>query len=176
MPHVSVPSGELTHFDLPKICVITGGREGVSFREVKFSWYPRGLAILFLMPILAVIVIRLMTRTTKGQLPFTDAGYSRYRRARLVMPLSLVLAVFLWAGALYVTRDAHLSDGASIAMFLLFLALPFGTYLAFVRGHTLKCTLINETKTTLEIPSEDAARAIHAHLVGGRAVPVAALA
>jgi hypothetical protein len=43
---ITIPSNELNSFGLPPVCVVTGSREGVVFKPVKFSWYPRWVSYL----------------------------------------------------------------------------------------------------------------------------------
>ncbi|HVE87176.1 MAG TPA: hypothetical protein VND93_30180, partial [Myxococcales bacterium] len=65
--------------ELPPVCLVTGERENVTFRRVRFSWFPSWVLLLSLLPTgsvaLAGIAAWLLTKKAVGHLPFTDRGW-----------------------------------------------------------------------------------------------------
>src|SRR5512141_1345766 len=95
MTPITIPIAEMNSIDLPPVCISTGAQEEVTFRKVKFAWYPRWVAALILVPygglLLAAIVAAVLTKRAKGELPFSNLGWSRWRQAKLFIGLSVVL-------------------------------------------------------------------------------------
>ena len=82
---------EMNDFDLPKICVISGAKDNVVFKDVKFSWVPPW-ARLF-----GVLIQALVARRAAGKLPFTEEAHKRYKGAGLWMVLAVFGLLVLWA-------------------------------------------------------------------------------
>jgi hypothetical protein len=82
---VEIPVNEMSSFDLPKVCLVTGATENVVFKPVKFSWYPRWIAVFILVgwPI-ALILALTLTKRVKGELPFTEEAYRRWKAQSLL--------------------------------------------------------------------------------------------
>ncbi|RKG60871.1 zinc ribbon domain-containing protein [Corallococcus sp. AB011P] len=135
MHHVYLLIQEMNAFDLPPVCIITGERQGVVFKPVKFSWYPPwislflllGVLALALVPILpiasivlpiALIVASVRTKQAKGTLPFTEEAWSRWRRARVIRPIA-----FAAGAGLLIMAAAVLAAGERMPLGLGALAL-----------------------------------------------------
>ncbi|WP_147441749.1 hypothetical protein [Corallococcus exercitus] len=167
MHQIDVPSGELNEFDLPPVCVVTGERQGVVFKPVKFSWYPRWIGFLFLLNVLiAIIVASAMTKRVKGTLPFTEEAWSRWRRGQILTSISAVTAL-----ALLVTAIALLVAEEPLPLGLVVLALgvavPLLTWIFFARGRGPQVLRIDKDAIALAIPNADAARTIMDYFVAG---------
>lgn len=168
MANLSIPVSELTSFDLPPVCLVTGGHQGVSFRPVKFSWYPRWIPALILVPfgglLLAAIVALVMTKKAKGELPFSDAGWSRWRTAKLLAGLSILwLFVAIFAGLFFAVQE---SSAPALALFASALIVPIGANLG-LRRRMIQVKKITDAELTIDVPSEAAAREVEARLHGG---------
>lgn len=175
MATVILPSDELTSFDLPAICMVTGQTEGVTFKPVRFAWYPRWVAALILCNLLIMLIVALiLTKRVKGELPFTEEGYRRWQRGRLLFGLS----VFAGLGLFFAGMALAINESGLLALlaFIATVAVPVGTYIGFARGNMVVVKKIDETTITLEVPSQEAAERIERHLVAGRAQPAMATA
>ena len=116
----------------------------------------------------------ILTKRAKGELPFSDQGWSRWRLAKIMIFLQ-----FLWfMGALIGgTIEASTGDGAiAIVLFVSMLAVPLAIYFAFQRNKMVVPTRITETEITIKIPSEQAAMVIREHLTAGHVVQAQPLA
>jgi hypothetical protein len=166
MPQVVLPADELNEFDLPRVCVITGQTEGVEFKPVKFAWYPRWIVALVIINVLiAAIVASILTRRVKGQLPFTEEAYKRWRMGRVYFGLSFLVALGLFVGGILVldTRVPELSG----AFMLVAVAIPIAAGLIFVRNKGPAVQRIEDGQITLKLPSEEAVIRLQEHLVSG---------
>jgi hypothetical protein len=173
MPSVlKIPVNEMTSFDLPKVCVVTGETADVTFQKVKFQWYPRWVAVFSCAPLIAVIVMLVLMKRAEGELPFTAKAYGAYKLAKAMLALAILACIGLILGAVFLLDS---SPPLAVVMFVLAIAAPVAISLAFVRGKTVGVTRIDETGITLRIPSEAAAMAIRDHLSGRRQSPPAAL-
>lgn len=174
MAKITLPANELTEFDLPRVCVVTGQSEGVVFKDVKFQWYPRWVVALVLINVLiAAIVAAVLTKKVKGKLPFTEAAYTAWRRGILLQTLSIVGAIVAFiAGAIFMGSDREAVGG-----FLMVAALvvPIAVYFTQVKGKTVSCTRIADGTLDLTIPSDAAAISIQNHLHAGAAIPAVAM-
>lgn len=169
MDTIQIPANELTEFDLPRVCVITGATDGVSFRDVKYQWYPRWVAALILINVLiAAVVAFALTKRVKGKLPFTDAGYEAMKKGSMIFGLSFLAAFLLMAGSIVAFANDVPAAGfvALVAMF----ALPIAAWFMFARGTRITCTRIEDGVVTLRFPSASAMQAFDQHLRGGRSV------
>jgi hypothetical protein len=173
MAKLTLPSNELTEFDLPRVCVITGATDGVVFKDVKFQWYPRWVAALIIINVLiAAVVAMALTKKVKGKLPFTEEGYAAWRRGVLMNVLGWLGALALLFGGIFSFAGGIPELGGLCLAAMV--ALPITTYFVFARGRMLRCTEITATQITLELPSSSAVDAMTRHLFAG--TPAAAAA
>ncbi len=166
MHEVELPINEMTKFDLPPICVISGGTENVTFRPVKFQWYPRWVAVFGCAPLIMVILMLALMRKAKGELPFSDAGWESWRRAKLALGVSLgAMMALLAAGVVLLETDSALGlllIGLSVVQLVV-------VSFALVKGKGPQCAKIDKEQIVLKLPSAEAADRIRAHLVAGKA-------
>jgi hypothetical protein len=174
MTPITIPIAEMNSIDLPPVCVGTGAQNEVKFHKVKFAWYPRWVAALILVPygglLLAAVVAAILTKRAKGELPFSDLGWSRWRQAKLFIGLSVVV---LFAGIIggIGLMIAEIVEVGLLA-FALGLIVPLAIYFAF-KSHGPQVLKITDSEITLKIPSAEAAQAIHGHLHAGQGARVA---
>ncbi|HEY8208179.1 MAG TPA: hypothetical protein VIG99_11900 [Myxococcaceae bacterium] len=159
--------------ELPPVCVVTGDTSNVTFRKVKFSWFSRWVLLLALVPtgsvFLAGIAALFLRKKASGELPFSDRGWRQWRMAKMVTPIS----VFLALGTLSVAMGASSSDPSSelgLAWVAIAAGIPLALYLAFQRNRMVRPVRITRDEIALEIPSEEAARAVLDHLHPGTAL------
>ncbi len=161
-----IPNGELSEFDLPRVCVMTGSMETIEFRPVKFAWYPRwvGSLVIIAWP-LALIMMQVMTKRVSGKLPFSTPGWERYQRGKK-MSIAAVLSFFV---GLMVCVAAGAADLPALIFVGLALALivPLVLVIGFTRNTRINVTKITESHITLKLPSNEASDAFSAHLQGG---------
>jgi hypothetical protein len=170
MQPVAIPTNELNEFDLPRVCVVTGERNGVVFKNVKFSWYPPWVAVFILVNVLVAAVIALiLTKRVKGQLPFTEEAYARWRRGQLLFGLSFValIGLLVGSGVLMATEYQALGGLAILAA----IAVPIVAWVVFARNTGPKVTKIDDVSIYLNLPSAGAAEQIEQHLHSGVASP-----
>jgi hypothetical protein len=172
---VEIPVNEMTSFDLPKVCLITGSTENVSFKPVKFSWYPRWIAVFILVgwPI-ALILALVLTKRAKGELPFTEDAHRRWKLGQALLALSIIAALGLFVGGVALLVSDQPVFG--IACLVLCLGLPITVGVVFVQGKRILCTKIDKEIVFLKIPSASAAGAVVQHLHAGARAPAAATA
>lgn len=172
MAKVTIPKGELNKFDLPPVCVITGEHTHVDFHPVKFSWYPRWIVVLVIVNLLiAAIVAMILTRQVRGELPFSDEGWRRYRRAKLMSTLSIL---FLFAGLIGGGFVFGLyNENLGVALWILSIVGPLAVIFTLVRGSSIGCVNIKDGQIVLNVPSVSASFEIREHLHGGAAIPLA---
>ncbi len=127
MHSVNVPASELTEFDLPRVCVVTGQTQGVEFHPVKFSWYPRWVVALILVNLLvAAIVAQVLTKKVSGKLPFTPEAHAAWKKGKLLYGLSFVaFLVFIGAMIFAAANDALV---VSLLCLAIAIASPVATY------------------------------------------------
>ncbi len=166
---VTLPKNAVSQFDLPKVCVATGATEGISYHKVKFQFVPMWarLSVAFC-GLIGVVLMLINTRRVEAEIPFTDEAYARFKRSRIV-------PVFLILGAIPLMFLPMLIDEDLIILgALAFIAMVIGAvvYAQVVsRSAGPICKEITEDSIILEIPNEDAARAMDARLMGGGAPP-----
>jgi hypothetical protein len=160
---ISIPSKELNSFDLPSICVVTGSREGVVFKPVKFSWYPRWVSYFApLALIVAVILAAILRKRVRGELPFTEKAWSDWRRGRIALALSMLAAV---VGLVVGVPFAFTVDpNVGLASLAAVVGLPVLVGVTLLRGRAPVVMKITDTEITLRLPSDVAADAINARL------------
>jgi hypothetical protein len=172
---VEIPNNELTQFDLPRICVVTGATDNVEFKPVKFAWYPRWVALLVLCNLLiAVIVAAILTKRVKGELPFTEEAHRRWRTGQIAFGLSVVLALvtlFASIGFLVAETSSGVSQGIGLLLLLATFVIPTVVGLTMYRGRGPVVLKITDTHITLKLPNPAAAERISEHLVSGAAQP-----
>ncbi|HYV48694.1 MAG TPA: hypothetical protein VFA20_27740 [Myxococcaceae bacterium] len=177
MSALTLPVNEMSSFDLPPVCLITGERTGVSFRKVKFAWYPRWIPALIFVPfgglLLAAIVAMILTKKAAGELPFTDAGWSKWRLAKIMVGLDVlwvIFAMFAGIGLLAAAEGSAGGTAAGVLALASMVAVPVVIYFLFQRKKMITPTRITDTELTINVPNEEAAMAIRQHLTGGRVV------
>jgi hypothetical protein len=172
MHEVVIPAGELNEFDLPPVCVITGEREGVVFKPVKFTWYPTWIAFVALCNLLiGMIVASVMTRRVRGTLPFTEAAWARWRRGQVFMAIAAVLGLALFFLSILLFMADETGTRGLLALGL-GAALPLGVWLKWVRGQGPYAVSIDKgLDLVLAIPHGVAAHAITTHFVAGLRAP-----
>lgn len=165
MATLSIPENEMTSFDLPKVCIVTGSSQNVSFRPVKFQWYPRWIAVFAMAPLIMVIVMMILMRRAKGELPFSDEAWDAWKKGKILMALGSVGAIVLLAAGI-----AALANGVEAVGALLLIAavvVPIVIGVKFLMGRGPTCTRIADGRIELKIKSDAAAEAIRRHLDGG---------
>jgi len=152
--------------ELPPVCLVTGERSNVTFRDVKFSWFPRWVFLLALVPagsvLLAGLVAAILTRRASGELPFSSRGWLRWRVARMTTPISVVLALgALFMGMSFMSAEQTLAATLALGAMV---GVPLALYLGLQHNRMVLSGRITDTEIAIEIPREEAARAILDHL------------
>ena len=165
MATLSIPENEMTSFDLPKVCIVTGSTANVSFRPVKFQWYPRWIGVFGIAPLIMIIMMAVLMRRAKGELPFSDEAWEAWKKGKMLMVLSVVAALVVFGAgiAALVNRVEALGVVLMIAAFVL----PIVIGVKFLKGRGPTCTKIADGRIELKIKSDSAAEAIRRHLDGG---------
>ncbi|MBS2028607.1 MAG: hypothetical protein JST54_11945 [Deltaproteobacteria bacterium] len=175
MAQIVIPSQELTEFDLPRVCVVTGATENVVFKDVKFQWYPRWVAALILINVLVMAVVAMaLTKKVKGKLPFTEEAFATWRRGITVMTLSVIAAIVVFIASM-------VAFGNDVPVFgilgvLASIGGPIAVWVTMVRGKTVQCLKIADGFITLNVPSGQAALEIQRHLHAGTPAVAPAIA
>lgn len=168
MRDVVIPKNELSEFDLPRVCVITGQTEGVVFKPVKFAWYPRWIVVLVLLNVLiAAIVAMALTKKAKGTLPFSEEGWAQWKRGKLLFGLSLLGTVVILIGGIALLARTE-SPAPLLTAVLLSILLPIVTYALVLKNRAPVAKKIDDQHITLTLPSDEAASRIKTHLMSGR--------
>ena len=172
---VTLPSAELNAFDLPRLCVITGEAQGVDFKPVKFQWYPPWINLFILVgwPV-ALVLMLVMRQRVQGQLPFTEVGWARWQRAKVLSVVGGLGGLALIFGGIIVgaTNDSG-------ALTLLGVAAGLAAVVAASRNLAKNSPVVRriaDGRITLRLPSPGAARALQQHLVAGARIPAPAAA
>jgi len=162
MPSVRIPTKELTQFDLPAVCVVTGTREGVSFRKVQFSWVPPTARMLIVFcGLIGVVAMLAMQKRVHGELPFSDAGWERWRSGKILVGVGAAAAVAL------VLLGVAMISSASGSFGLVIVLGGIGVLVAAAlaaRGRGPMCKRIGDDDIELDLPSADAAAAFEERL------------
>ncbi|WP_375756317.1 hypothetical protein [Corallococcus exercitus] len=171
MHPIDIPAGELNEFDLPPICIVTGERQGVVFKPVHFSWYPRWIGFLAILNLLiAIIVASVMTKRVKGTLPFTEEAWSRWRRGQVLMAVSVVVAI-----ALLILSFSLLASDApewqGLVAMASSVALPVLAWVFFLRNRGPQVRRIDKDTLSIAIPNGLAAHAFTSHFLTGLHAP-----
>lgn len=170
MTPVSIPLNEMTAFDLPKVCVATGSRDNVIFKPVKFQWYPRWIAVFAIAPIIMIIVMLVMMRRAKGELPFTEAAWKQWQTNKRVGGVGSIAAiVFFFGGIATLGSTSPGQDPPFLFAFLLFVAgiAALAVAVRVARKGGPMAVKIDDKFIVLNLPDAGAAAAISEHLVGG---------
>lgn len=168
---VRLPKTAVSEFDLPRVCVATGATEGVTYHKVSFQFVPvwARMSVAFC-GIIGFVIMALNTRRVQAEMPFTDAAFAHYKRARIIPAVIIVAGVPLMILPMLIDPDAVLLG------FLMFIAAVIGAvvYAQAVTKHAGPvCKEIDEETITLELPNDDAARAFEARLHASPAAPSA---
>ena len=165
MATLSIPENEMTSFDLPKVCIITGSNQNVSFRPVKFQWYPRWIAMFGVAPLIMVILVAVLMRRAKGELPFSEEAWNAWKKGKLLTALSAVGGIaVIGAGIAALANDI---PALGALLLLAGIAAPIVIGIIFLRGRGLTCTKIADGYIELTLKSDSGAEAIRRHLEGG---------
>lgn len=165
MATLSIPENEMTSFDLPKVCIVTGSNQNVSFRPVKFQWYPRWIGVFGIAPLIMIIMMAVLMRRAKGELPFTDEAWEAWKKGKMLMALSVVAAIVLLGAGIAALANNIPALGAILMIGAI--ALPIVIGVKFLAGRGPTCTKIADGRIELKIKSDSAADAIRRHLDGG---------
>lgn len=162
---IKIPVNELTQFDLPKVCVMTGATEGVEFRPVKFQWYPPWLGILIVVNVLvAAIVISVMTKKAKGELPMTHEAWAKWKKWKMLT----VFSVLGFIGGVVLSLVLLMTEVAALGGVLFFATLiQLIVCLVVTRKAGPQVKEIKDNVVTLQLPMADVAATFTAHLTGG---------
>jgi hypothetical protein len=167
---VTIPKAELTPFDLPSVCIVTGSRENVTFHKVNFVWIPPAarLSIVFC-GMFGLIAMLVMQKKVEGQLPFSEQGWTAWRNAKIVALVGVLVGLFTMLGALALVDSSGAIAGIfGLAGFVLLIVAVLQT-----RGKGPLCTRIDDTDIDLTLPSAQAADAFVERLRGGKALDAA---
>jgi len=171
MAHLSLPVAELTSFDLPPVCLVTGSEAEVSFRRVKFVWSPRWIPLLIFFPyaglLLALILTLVLRKRAAGELPFSPAGWERYRRG-VWLTYAALLSLLLGIGGMIAFFASQQFETGLVAA----LAGVIGTIALHIVGTNMGISVRKITlgHLDLKIPQEAVALRFRDHLQGGRPV------
>lgn len=148
----------LSPFDLPRVCVATGATAGVEFRRVDFSWVPWWTWLVLVCNVVLYLIVAGMTRRhVRGELPFTDEAWRRWRFARIVFRIAFV-AMLVGFGLGFVLM-ARGDAGWAVLVFLASLVGPVGAHRLLVRPRGPVCERIEPDRLVLALPSANAASA-----------------
>lgn len=161
---IDLPENELNEFDLPRICIVTGKTEGVVFKPVKFSWYPRWVAALVIINLLiAAIVAAILTKRVKGELPFTEEAYKQWKRGQVLFTLSVIAALVAFFAGIIMLAGEKLAVVGLLLMLASFVG-PIAIYLTQLKNKGPVVHRIADGTVTLQLPSAAATDAIRRHL------------
>ncbi len=165
MANISIPQNEMTSFDLPKVCIVTGDTQNVQFRPVKFQWYPRWIGVFGIAPLIMVILLAVLMRRAKGELPFSDAAWAAWNKGKMMLALSIVGGILLFGGG--IAALANRMEGLGALMLLSGIVVPIVLGIVFLAGKGPTCLKIDNGYVELKIKSDSAAEMIRRHLQGG---------
>lgn len=170
---ITIPNDELTEFDLPRVCVLTGESQGVVFKDVKFAWYPPWVAALVVVNVIVMAFVAwVLTKRATGKLPFTEAAWAAWRKGRVIQVLSVLGGIILFIAGVFLMASAKAQATAVLAagglLLVASIAVPVMLWRRFVKGKTLQVRRITRTHITLRLPSDEACATLQAHLSGGR--------
>jgi hypothetical protein len=162
---IELALAEMTEFDLPRVCVLTGATSRVVFKDVKFQWYPRWIGAFGVAPFIMIILMATLTRRAQGKLPFTEEAWDAWQRAKLFSGLSLLGGLAFMFFSFFLFSEERVSAGVVCIAFAI--ALPVAVGITQLRGRGVTCVKIDQSSIHLKIPSDEAARHFSRHLKGG---------
>jgi hypothetical protein len=162
---VELALNEMTEFDLPRVCVVSGATSGVVFKDVKFQWYPRWIGAFGVAPFIMIILMATLSRRAQGKLPFTEEAWDAWQRAKLLLGLSLCGGLALMVLSSFLFSKELVAAGFICIAFAI--ALPVSVGITQLRGRGVTCVKIEKSSIHLKIPSDEAARHFSRHLKGG---------
>lgn len=173
MDTVEIPDNEMNEFGLPRVCVVTGSTDNVVFQKVQFQWYPQWIAVFACVPLLMAIMAAVLTRRTKGELPFSQPAWEAWKKGKLIFGFSILGALVLFFAGMFALGSKMAAVGG--IMMVAAIVEPIVVFRMFLRGRGPRCTKIDKGLTHLKLPSAAAAEKIRQHLSAGKsAAPVAA--
>jgi hypothetical protein len=160
---------ELSAFDLPPVCVLSGSRDDVRFRPVRFLYTPPiAYAGLLLGVLPALIFAQVMRKRARGSLPMADAPFrlvERSRRLRVVVGFAFAATVATIVAGIVASDDMVTLAGIVGTVGAIIAAVVF-------RDKAARCLKIEGDYVLLDLPSVEAAHEIEAALAGeGAALP-----
>jgi hypothetical protein len=163
MAIIEIPVNELTPFDLPRVCVMTGATDGVEFRKVKFQWYPRWVNVLILINVLVMAVVAQVTmKRCAGELPFTTEAWERWQKWKWGIGGSVLgLLVGIISGAVLMANDVMVGG----LLFPLVLV-QFIVVMVLARRAGPQVESIKDDLLRLKVPSDEVAQRFASHLKG----------
>lgn len=157
MASITIPVKELTQFDLPAVCVVTGARESVTFRKVQFVWIPPVARFAVVAcGLVGVVAMLVMQKRAVGELPFSEQGWARWRSGKILVAVGVGAFAGLVALGAY-TYSVASSGVGGLVMLGGLVALVAAALIAKGRGPA--CKRIGDDDIELELPSADAAAA-----------------
>lgn len=174
MAKVRIPKNELTEFDLPRVCVVTGATERVDFFPVSFQFIPRWSVIFYLFcgPIGYFVAMMLLRKTAAGKLPFTTEAHARMKQTRVIVALAIVGLLVVGIGGGVALGSTMSGDSGPLAILVTIVVAVLAIIPLAIYSRKLgpACVEIDDVDVTLDLPSEEAARQIESRLrVGAKA-------
>ncbi len=175
MPSITIPVKELTPYDLPAVCVVTGAREGVTFRKVSFAWVPPVARMLVVFcGLFGAIAMLAMQKKVQGELPFSDAGWERWRSGKILIGVGVAACVGLLLLGAYML-SGYGSDGIGMIIMASAIVVLVAAIL-MARGRGPACKRIGDDDIELDLPSADAVAAFAERLRLDASTPLVATA
>src|SRR5258706_10837648 len=112
-----------------------------------------------------VIMMLILMRRVKGELPFTEEAYAAWKRGQALLAVAIVGCIALFVGSLGVIGNDLVGPG--FALMAAAVALPIVVGIKFARGRGVTCQKIADGRIELKVPSEEAAMEITSHLTSG---------
>ena len=166
MPIV-IPKNEINEFSLPRICVVTGSTESVTFQKMQFQYIPKWIAIFGIAPMLYLIFFFILRKTASGTMPFSEEGWAKVKAARR----NTVIAVVAFMGALVASFSIGISGHSDFIWVLPLVAIGglIGIIVTSILARKTMpvATLIDNVSVTMKLPSAEAESAINRHLNAG---------
>lgn len=139
--------------ELPPVCVATGATGGVEYYLVKMQYSPWWARFFF-----GAIGAWLTMKKAEVMVPFTPDAHARYKRAQW-MPAVIILGGMALSFLLMLTGSSVLAMVAALG-FMGSIVGGLGYAMAVTKKAGPRCTHIDDTSITMEIPNTVAADAI----------------